>query len=175
MKCAQVRELFGAYWDDEITQAEREWIESHFAACAECRSEYEAFSRTLELVSSLPREEAAPDLVERVMARTRRATPSPDRLPAGHIGWIPVTAAAALLILAGATLSPWLIAPIARRAPSSSGPQVASRVVSAPIPSPSRPAPRAVAQAPNGAAVATIADSLFDHSEDIEFILDPGT
>ena len=173
MKCAQVRELFGAYWDDEITQAEREWIESHFAACASCRDEYETFSRTLELVGSLPREEAAPDLVERVMARTRRATTTPDRLPAGHIGWIPVTAAAALLILAGATLSPWLIAPIARRAPVR-GPAVATQLPVA-NPAVSRTAPAAAPSKVGGGAVATIADSLFDHSEDIEFILDPGT
>ena len=29
MKCGQARRLFGAYWDDEITQAEREWLEAH--------------------------------------------------------------------------------------------------------------------------------------------------
>jgi anti-sigma factor RsiW len=73
MRCDRIRGLFGAYWDDEITQAEREWVESHFAACTPCRDEYESFSRSIELVSSLPREEASPDLVERVMARVRRA------------------------------------------------------------------------------------------------------
>ena len=30
-RCDQARRLFGAYWDDEVTQAEREWLESHLS------------------------------------------------------------------------------------------------------------------------------------------------
>ena len=30
MKCSKARRWFGAYWDDEITQAERELLEAHF-------------------------------------------------------------------------------------------------------------------------------------------------
>ena len=37
MNCGDARRLFGAYWDDEITLAERDWLESHFASCAACR------------------------------------------------------------------------------------------------------------------------------------------
>ena len=47
MKCARARKLFGAYWDDEITQGEREWLESHMNGCAACRNEYETLARTL--------------------------------------------------------------------------------------------------------------------------------
>src|SRR5207249_510510 len=105
MTCAQVVRLFGAYWDDETTRAEREWVEAHLASCASCRHQYEAFTRTLELVGSLPRVEPAPDLLERVLSRARRATAAPDLVAA------------------------------------------------------------------SGAGVRT--DSLFDHTEDVEFILDP--
>ena len=49
-RCDQGRRLFGAYWDDEVTQAEREWLESHFAGCPTCRQQYEQFARTLEAV-----------------------------------------------------------------------------------------------------------------------------
>jgi len=177
MKCAQVRELFGAYWDDEITQAERESLESHFSTCAACREEYEQYSRTLELLGSLPREEASPDLLERVLARTRRATPATDRLPVRGIVWKPLTAAAAVVVLAMATLSPWLRpvalrteqpgAPIAKREPV----RIEPRTVTGAPHVATRPA-RAGADA--GTAVA-VADSLFDHNEDIDFILDPGT
>ena len=38
MNCGGARRLFGAYWDDEITLAERDWLESHFSACAACRA-----------------------------------------------------------------------------------------------------------------------------------------
>ncbi len=179
MSCPRVRRLFGAYWDDEITQAEREWIESHFAACPACRDEYEAFSRTIELVSSLPRQEASPDLVERVTSRARRSVASADRLPAPRVAWVPVTAAAALAVLALATAAPWLHvgaklrgveppggAPVAMSRPSATEP--AGREAASP---PRQPVRRVAA----GSAVAAMADSLFDHSEDVEFILDPVT
>ena len=81
MKCAQARRLYGAYWDDETTQAEREWLESHFSACARCRKEYEEFSRALEWAGSLARIEPAPDFLERTLTRARRAVPTADRIP----------------------------------------------------------------------------------------------
>ena len=46
-RCDQARRLFGAYWDDEVTQAEREWLESHLGGCPACRQQYEQFARTL--------------------------------------------------------------------------------------------------------------------------------
>ena len=180
MKCAQVRELFGAYWDDEITQAEREWIESHFAACTACREEYETYSRTLELVGSLPREEAAPDLLDRVTARIRRVTPSVDRLPVGRVAWVPITAAAALTVLVVATLSPWLRVATTRPHPAleTTGPVATRepvRITGTPAVATERTTRTAARATTGNGAVATVADSLFDHAEDVEFILDPGT
>jgi anti-sigma factor RsiW len=180
MKCAQVVRLFGAYWDDETTLAEREWVEAHLGSCASCRKEYETFARTLELAGSLPRVEPAPDLVERVLARARRAAPAPDLVPALSRPWVPVTASLALVALAGSLLLPWFGVRVAsRREPRA--PLVAVReparvgTVSAPSgpvatsPAPAAPASGLVAGARGGA----VPDSLFDHSEDVEFILDP--
>lgn len=179
MKCAQVVRLFGAYWDDETTQAEREWIEAHLGACASCRQQYEAFARTLELVGSLPRIEPAPELLERVLARARRVTPAPDRVPAAGRRWIPVTAAVALLMIAGTLALPWLgvrnerhesaTRVIADREPVRLGP------VATPA-GPSQRAPavrRAKATEARTPGTSIAADSLFDHTEDVEFILDP--
>ena len=45
--CGGARRLFGVYWDDEITLAERDWLEAHFSACTACRGEYEQFARTI--------------------------------------------------------------------------------------------------------------------------------
>ena len=98
-RCDQARRLFGAYWDDEVTQAEREWLESHLAGCPGCRQQYEQFARTLETVGSLPRTDTAADLPERALVAARRAVAVPDRIavaPARPM-WIQVTATAALL------------------------------------------------------------------------------
>ena len=100
-RCDQARRLFGAYWDDEVTQAEREWLESHLAGCPGCRQQYEQFARTLETVGSLPRTDTAADLPERALVAARRAVAVPDRIavaPARPM-WIQVTATAALLLV----------------------------------------------------------------------------
>jgi anti-sigma factor RsiW len=185
MKCAQVVRLFGAYWDDETTQAEREWVEAHLASCSSCRKEYEAFTRTLELVGSLPRVEPAPDLVERVLARARRASPAPDVVPVRSRPWVPVTAALALTVIAGSLALPWFGARndarretagrvVAEREPVRLGPAAQH---TAPAPTLRAPA-GGVPPAATGALVAqggttAVPDSLFDHTEDVEFILDP--
>jgi len=168
-RCDQARRLFGAYWDDEVTQAEREWLEAHFTACPACRREYELLARTLEVVGSLPRAELAQDLPERALAAARRAAAVPDRIAVAPATprWVPVTAVAALLLITFAMVLPT----IAPRIGSRGGDLRAS------LPSGDVPEPRLVASADAGRPAAppavTLADSLFDHSEDVEFILDP--
>ena len=177
MNCGHARRMFGSYWDDEITLAERDWLESHFAACEPCRREYEAFSRSLELVGSLPRAEVAPGLAERALARARRATPERDRLPvAGTPRWIPVTATAALVTIAAAMVLQFVgMTPVARVADRG---QIAA--VQQPVLVPTQPAPSSNGSAPSHAqrepvapVADVISDSLFDHSADVEFVLDP--
>ena len=168
-RCDQARRLFGAYWDDEVTQAEREWLESHLSGCPSCRQQYEQFARTLETVGSLPRTDVAADLPERALAAARRAAAVPDRIavaPARPM-WIQVTATVALLLVGLSGLLPWLETPAVQSVFARRETRVAE--------------PRYVATATSGTAhrsdharpVATLADSLFDHSEDVEFILDP--
>jgi anti-sigma factor RsiW len=165
-RCDQARRLYGSYWDDEVTQAEREWLESHLAGCPGCRQQYEQFTRTLESVGSLPRTDVAADLPERALAAARRATAVPDRIavvPARPV-WIQVTAASALLLVGLSALLFWMGTPALQRALAHRDAQVAE--------------PRLVATAvhPPGAAPSegTLVDSLgIDHSADVEFILDP--
>lgn len=173
MKCGEARRLFGSYWDDETTQVEREWLESHFTACSACREDYEAFSRSIELVGSLPRVEASPDLTERALQRARRATSAPDRLPTAVVPWVPATAAAALLLVLGSLISPWLWNRSASRGPVASAPREAELVHATPAVA----HPPAHAGSGAGAAdpLAVAPDNLFDHSADVEFILDPVT
>lgn len=168
-RCDQARRLHGAYWDDEVTQAEREWLEAHFTACPECRVQYEQLARTLETLGSLPRIEVAQDLPERALAAARRAGAVPDRIAVAPATprWVPVTAAAALLIVMFGLLLPTVMPRIGTRDAS----------LRATAPSGDVPEPRLLATAMQDPATAqpavTLADSLFDHSEDVEFILDP--
>lgn len=187
MRCGQARRLFGSYWDDETTQAEREWLEAHLGACTPCRCEYEEFSRAVEIAGALPRLEAAPDLLDRVLARTRRVAPAPDRFPAASPHWVSITAAAALATLAVSLVLPWLGAlPRGHRAaPAGSSvqalrqPEIVSPVAARGSARPDQAAPAGVRagepQLVASASGAAISDSLFDHSEDVEFILDPVT
>lgn len=177
MNCRHAHRLFGAYWDDEITQAEREWLESHFAGCESCRTAYEGFSRPLEALAGLPRIEAPPGFAERVLARVRHAGSAPDHLPQTTASvWVPVTAAAALLLIAGTFVVPWL--GTRSRLPEGPAPPIAVRtpadvrMTGAGAPPEATPVPAAGAPL---AARTLPADSLFDHSADVEFILDPVT
>jgi hypothetical protein len=175
MNCGGARRLFGAYWDDEITLAERDWLESHFNACDGCRLEYEQFARSIELVGSLPRVEVSPDLAERALARARRATAATDRLPQGTPRWIPVTATAALLAIAATMTLQWMgVTPTGRKADRSIATVAEPELVQpahVQLPAPVSTEPDAADMA--GALAGGAADTLFDHSADVEFILDP--
>lgn len=171
--CDQVRRLAGSYWDDEVTQAEREWFDAHLAGCEGCRTHYEGFARALELAGALPRVETAADLPERALAAARRATAVPDRvvIVSTRPAWVPVAAAAGLLVVGGLLLFPMLssrtpVAPAGYANRTAPVPQ--ARLVATVEPA----APQATS-APVAAARTTVSDEVFDHSEDVEFILDP--
>ena len=171
MNCGGARRLFGAYWDDEITLAERDWLETHFSACTACRAEYEQFARTIELVGSLPRMSAQPEMAERALARARRVASAPDRLPHPTPRWIPVTATAALLAIAATMTLQWIGVGPSGRPPDSA--QVAGQVTPARVEPARSETPAADPAAEVAGLPGAVADSLFDHSADVEFILDP--
>jgi len=181
MKCAQAKRLFGAYWDDDTTQAEREWLESHFVSCPKCRNEYEELAKVLEWTASLPRVEAAPDLVERALARARRAASTGDRIPTAGVPWIPATAAAAVLLVVATLISPWLglrpgsqTSRDAERRPIRQAQLIRSGPHSSPTGTNGSGA--AGVHGPSMAGpMASVPDSLFNHTEDVEFVLDPVT
>jgi anti-sigma factor RsiW len=174
--CTRARELFGSYWDDETSKAERDWLDAHFGACAACRSEYDALARTLSTVGALPRAEAAPELAERALAEARRRAPARDRLSApSSPRWVPAAAVATLLLVAGGALAPLVLRPVgplvARNAPRVSEP----RLVATATPTNHGPARSSTHVGSADGAGASVSDSLFDHSEDVDFVLDPVT
>lgn len=175
-RCTRARELFGPYWDDETTRAEREWLDAHFASCDRCRTEYDALARTLGTMAALPRAEASPDLAERALAAARRRAPAADRFPErARPQWIPVAAAAGLLLAIGAALP--LVLP--RLQPGATlahlrTPVAEPRLVAAAPPRAGAPVTHRGATHGESVAAA-VAESLFDHSEDVDFVLDPVT
>ena len=181
MNCYKARRFSSAYWDDEITQAEREWLEAHFAACPKCRSEYESFARVIEGVASLPRLDVADDFVERTVARARRAAPVADRLPDPRPAWAPVAVAASMLLVTVTLLVPRLalLGPAGGGQANRLAPQEA-RLVTSQLPVASVPA--AIAPSTGAATtsrpatqeqVAALIDSLIDHGQDVDFVIDP--
>ncbi len=168
MKCGQARRLFGAFWDDEITQAEREWLEAHFLTCSPCRTEYDAFSRVTEAVSTLPRVEPAPDLVERTLARARRTVAVQDVLPAQGTAWIPATAAAVVLVLAAGLLIQWVGTGSAPR-------EIASSTTTVSPGGDPAGGTSTGATGESDAFATAVPDSIFDPNDDIEFVLDAVT
>jgi anti-sigma factor RsiW len=168
MICDRARHLFGACWDDELTQAERDRLEGHFASCPSCRAEYDEFSRALELTAGLPRIEASADFVDQVLARSRRATTAPDVIGEAAPRWQPVAlgVAGALLVVAavfaGSNLQ-W-------KAPASSqAPQIVR--VEGPQEPRLTPKPGAKPGERRPEARRASAESLFDPDKNVEFIL----
>jgi hypothetical protein len=168
MNCNRARRLFGACWDDELTQAERDVFEGHLASCVSCRRGYDEFSAALELAASLPRVETSPDFVDRVLARSRRAVTAPDVMVAPAPRWVPAlaTAAGAVLVVAVLLVGHNLLG---RGPASSQAPQVVRiegprepRLVANPDakPGPQRPAARPGTD-----------DALFDPDKNVEFVL----
>lgn len=64
--------LFNAYFDGELTQAERVAFEARLEGDAAMRREYDAFLRVVGGVRALPFEFAPDDFVERVQSRIRK-------------------------------------------------------------------------------------------------------
>jgi anti-sigma factor RsiW len=219
--CERATNLFGRAWDDELTAAERDGLERHFAACTPCRREYDELARTLELVQALPRPVVDDGFAVRVLAQAqareragefagRRLFALPAAWSALSFGRQAVAMAATFVVALG--LGAYLMnRPMVAPGPSSREPSVAILAepgpttpapadVNAPVgtagervaprsdervassPPAAAPAPRRVAPeggtAPAVAAATTPAteaglDSLFDHSEDVELVLDP--
>lgn len=222
--CERATNLFGRAWDDELTAAERDGLERHFAACTPCRREYDELARTLELVQALPRPAVDDGFAVRVLAeaqaREHAAASAGHRLFTLPAAWSapsfgrPALAMAATFVVAlglGAFLlsrpaqgpgpssrepsvaivaepGPTTPAPATPDAPLATPPQVVPRPgervaaaapsdrVPVPVPAPSR---RRAERADGAVAAAAPAetpaglDSLFDHSEDVELVLDP--
>lgn len=175
--CTRARDLFGTYWDDETSLAERTGSKDISRAARRATRSTRRWPGRSSLVASLPREETAPDMAQRALAAARRAAPAPDVVFVREAmpRWVPVVSAAAALLVVAA------LAPVLLRSPGSSG--VAQ--LHSPVPQPRLVAVAAPSSSPSGRAVesgrtttspaGTGTEGLFDHTEDVDLVLDPVT
>ena len=168
MICDRARRLFGACWDDELTQAERDGLEGHLASCPPCRTEYDEFARALELTASLPRIEASADFMDRVLVRSRRATTAPDFVREAGSRWVPVAVAAAGAVLVVLAM---LVGPnLQWKAPASSqAPQIVR--IEGPAEPRFTPKPGVKPGERRPEAYRGNPESLFDPDKNVEFVL----
>jgi hypothetical protein len=195
--CERAQSLFGPAWDDELSVAERDSLEQHFAGCTSCRRDYDELARTLELVQGLPRPQVSGDFATRVLAEAQRREAEGGRGFTVTRGFFarPVRLAIAAALLVAAGVSGMLIAqkpaapqlarqPVVAPAKPMGDPDVpvstdvvrtpptlASVVPGSPAPSAKPTLARRASARP--AEVAVIPDSIFDHTADVELVLDP--
>ena len=100
--CDEIRLDLSAYIDDELNHERREQIEGHLQGCSSCRNEEEVLRSVRKLVR-VQAVEDVPDLSRQIMARIQ-ATPSMESGWRQHLRVAAVSAAAAALIVLGASL-----------------------------------------------------------------------
>ena len=108
MNCDAVRELVDRYVTGALSSSEREAVERHAAACAECRADLESARLLSPAVAALPRSiEPAHDLWPAIEGRLRerRSIRAPGRW---RLAWL--AAAAAIVLVAGSSAATlWLV------------------------------------------------------------------
>src|SRR5258708_2315481 len=154
---------------------EREQLQGEVGRAIATVPEKDRLALVLRRLAGLPGVEVAPGVGDCARAGARGARPAPDRGAAEPNAprWVPMTAAAALVVIAFATLIPYVAGWRSQSTASNEARVSQPRMLAA---SATALAPRAVANptgspAREGAAI----DSLFDHADDVEFILDPVT
>ena len=69
---ARATELFSAYWDKDLPQADVSALEEHLRSCVVCRREYQTFERTVGAVAQLHKMVAPPEFADGVRTRIRQ-------------------------------------------------------------------------------------------------------
>ena len=69
---SQATELFSAYWDRELGDAEKGALEEHLRSCLVCRREFQTFEKTVNAVATLDKQVAPPDFAEGVRGKIRK-------------------------------------------------------------------------------------------------------
>ena len=105
MKCGTTRELFSAAFDGELSVAEERELKSHLSSCRTCSREFDLFSKSVRLVSSLSKPPVNPFFEARLKyaLSERRAVSLKERsyllVPRPAIAFAAVAVLVSLLLL----------------------------------------------------------------------------
>jgi anti-sigma factor RsiW len=69
MTCPEARELLSALLDEALSPSERQAVEAHLTACADCQRELAELRETVALLNRLPPAHAPAGFVDRVVER----------------------------------------------------------------------------------------------------------
>jgi anti-sigma factor RsiW len=71
MTCDEARELFSARVDEALASTDAARLDAHLTECAECRTSFAHFERTVSLVRGIPPAHAPAGFVDRVLEKAR--------------------------------------------------------------------------------------------------------
>jgi hypothetical protein len=105
MKCNAAQDLFSAAFDGELSVAEEREFKTHLSSCPACSREFALFSKSVRLVSSLPKPSANPFFEQKVLRELKtREVPAtrtwgPLLSPRPAVAFAAATVLLALLIV----------------------------------------------------------------------------
>lgn len=75
-RCEQIQESLSELLDGELPAEQRDAVEAHLRDCADCREEYDLLREAVGVVSSLPRHQAPPSILDAVRKEIQADTGS---------------------------------------------------------------------------------------------------
>ena len=105
MNCQETQKRLPVYLDDALESDERQQVENHLAACADCQAEARALEKTWDLLGNLKAVEPDPNYRVRFWQSIDAERPWHARLRHyvqivfGQPRWVPATAGAAIVLL----------------------------------------------------------------------------
>lgn len=75
MRCQDCQELFSLYLDGEIDQISRSNVDSHFASCPQCKTEWQAFKNSIDFLRGMPMASVPPDFLTGIHQKLEPRTP----------------------------------------------------------------------------------------------------
>lgn len=111
MECDKVRQLLGAYVDNELPPEDANRVKEHLKGCAECAREAAELSKVKQLVQSLPRQNAPAELSGKIRGQIAKCQKPQSMSAFWRYRWAiaSLASAAVILILIYATTSKYSV------------------------------------------------------------------
>jgi len=92
LTCEEAEGLFSAFWEDDLSESDKERLQAHLEKCPQCTEGFSRFKESLEALKAYAAPQAPPDFLDGIIPpRMTRPSPWPLRL-----AW--ATTAAAMIV-----------------------------------------------------------------------------